>query len=66
MSPVHAQAIGPVLWITTDHPPVNAASRTVRAGLARLPVDVPGATINRLCGSAMDAVGTAARAIRSG
>ena len=33
--------------------------------LAGLPVDVPGATINRLCGSSMDAVGTAARAIRS-
>ena len=34
--------------------------------LAGLPVDVPGATINRLCGSGMDAVGTAARAIKSG
>ena len=34
--------------------------------LAGLPVDVPGATLNRLCGSGMDAVGTAARAIRSG
>ncbi len=34
--------------------------------LAGLPMDVPGATINRLCGSGMDAVGTAARAIRSG
>jgi len=34
--------------------------------LAGLPVSVPGATINRLCGSGMDAVGTAARAIRSG
>ena len=34
--------------------------------LAGLPVDVPGATINRLCGSGMDAVGTAARAIRAG
>lgn len=34
--------------------------------LAGLPVTVPGATINRLCGSGMDAVGTAARAIRSG
>ena len=33
--------------------------------LAGLPQDVPGATINRLCGSGMDAVGTAARAIRS-
>src|SRR5580765_754926 len=34
--------------------------------LAGLPVSVPGATINRLCGSGMDAVGTAARAIRAG
>ncbi len=34
--------------------------------LAGLPVDVPGATINRLCGSSLDAVGSAARAIRSG
>jgi 3-oxoadipyl-CoA thiolase len=34
--------------------------------LAGLPQDIPGATINRLCGSGMDAVGTAARAIRAG
>ena len=34
--------------------------------LAGLPVGVPGATINRLCGSGLDAIGTAARAIRSG
>ncbi|HQD14654.1 MAG TPA: 3-oxoadipyl-CoA thiolase [Ottowia sp.] len=34
--------------------------------LAGLPVGVPGATINRLCGSGLDAVGTAARAIRCG
>jgi 3-oxoadipyl-CoA thiolase len=34
--------------------------------LAGLPERLPGATINRLCGSGMDAVGTAARAIRSG
>jgi 3-oxoadipyl-CoA thiolase len=34
--------------------------------LAGLPIEVPGATINRLCGSSLDAVGTAARAIRSG
>ncbi|MFM7786216.1 MAG: 3-oxoadipyl-CoA thiolase, partial [Gammaproteobacteria bacterium] len=30
--------------------------------LAGLPVDVPGVTVNRLCGSGMDAVGQAARA----
>lgn len=34
--------------------------------LAGLPVDVPGSTINRLCGSSLDAVGIAARAIKSG
>ncbi len=34
--------------------------------LAGLPVAVPGSTINRLCGSGMDAVGMAARAIKSG
>jgi acetyl-CoA acyltransferase len=34
--------------------------------LAGLPDSVPGSTINRLCGSGMDATGTAARAIRSG
>src|SRR5437867_6899096 len=34
--------------------------------LAGLPQQVPGTTINRLCGSGMDAVGTAARAIKSG
>lgn len=34
--------------------------------LAGLPVEVPGSTVNRLCGSGLDAVGSAARAIRSG
>jgi acetyl-CoA C-acetyltransferase len=34
--------------------------------LAGLPVDVPGVTLNRLCGSGMNAVGVAAQAIRSG
>ena len=34
--------------------------------LAGMPVEVPGATVNRLCGSGLDAVGTAARAIRAG
>ena len=34
--------------------------------LAGLPTSVPGSTINRLCGSGLDAVGTAARAIRAG
>ena len=34
--------------------------------LAGLPIELPGSTVNRLCGSGMDAVGTAARAIKSG
>ena len=34
--------------------------------LAGLPVSVPASTINRLCGSGMDAIGSAARAIKSG
>ena len=34
--------------------------------LAGLPDNVPGSTVNRLCGSGMDAVGIAARAIKSG
>ncbi len=34
--------------------------------LAGLPVSVPGVTLNRLCASGMEAVGTAARAIRAG
>ncbi len=34
--------------------------------LSGLPVSVPGTTVNRLCGSGMDAVGMAARAIRAG
>ena len=34
--------------------------------LAGLPIEVPGATLNRLCGSGLDALGTAARAIRAG
>ena len=34
--------------------------------LAGLPVEVPGATVNRLCGSGMEAVATAARAIAAG
>ena len=34
--------------------------------LAGLPLDVPGSTVNRLCGSGLDALGTAARAIKAG
>ena len=34
--------------------------------LAGLPLEVPGATINHLCGSGLDAIGTAARAFKAG
>lgn len=34
--------------------------------LAGLPVTIPGTTVNRLCGSGMDAIGLAARSIRAG
>jgi len=34
--------------------------------LAGLPVEAPGTTVNRLCGSGLDAIGIAARAIKSG
>src|SRR5882757_1242289 len=34
--------------------------------LAGIPLEVPGVTLNRLCGSGLDAVGSAARAIRAG
>ena len=34
--------------------------------LGGLPVDVAGSTVNRLCGSGLDAIGTAARAIKAG
>ena len=34
--------------------------------LAGLPIELPGATINRLCGSGLDALGSAARAIKAG
>ncbi|MFV0244467.1 MAG: 3-oxoadipyl-CoA thiolase [Qingshengfaniella sp.] len=34
--------------------------------LAGLPIEVPGTTVNRLCGSGMDAIGLAARTVRSG
>jgi len=34
--------------------------------LAGLPVGLPGSTVNRLCGSGLDALGTAARAIKAG
>ena len=49
----------------------NQAAKIIAMGrmsalLAGLPEDVPAVTLNRLCGSGMDAIGSAARAIRSG
>ena len=38
----------------------------IAALLAGLPVEVPGVTVNRLCGSSLDAIGFAARAIKCG
>lgn len=34
--------------------------------LAGLPIEIPGSTVNRLCGSGLDAIGIAARAIKAG
>jgi acetyl-CoA acyltransferase len=34
--------------------------------LARLPIEVPGTTVNRLCGSSLDAIGIASNAIKAG
>src|SRR4051794_13877780 len=34
--------------------------------LSGLPIEVPGTTVNRLCGSGMDAIGLAARSIKAG
>ena len=44
----------------------NSNVDRMSALLAGLPIEVPGATINRLCGSGLDAVGSAARVIKSG
>ena len=62
-------------WATIDDVVYGCANQAgednrnvarMAALLAGLPVDVPGATVNRLCGSGMDAVGIAARMIRAG
>tara|TARA_R110002049_G_scaffold117332_2_gene270516 strand:- start:97987 stop:99192 length:1206 start_codon:yes stop_codon:yes gene_type:complete len=66
---------GDVDWARVDDVILGCANQAgednrnvarMAALLAGLPVDVPGATINRLCASGMDAVGAAARAIRAG
>jgi 3-oxoadipyl-CoA thiolase len=64
-----------VAWQTIDDVLYGCANQAgednrnvarMAALLAGLPVDVPGATLNRLCGSGLDAVGSAARAIKAG
>ncbi|WP_217125779.1 3-oxoadipyl-CoA thiolase [Hydrogenophilus thiooxidans] len=62
-------------WATLDDVTFGCANQAgednrnvarMAALLAGLPVEVPGSTINRLCGSGLDAIGTAARAIVAG
>jgi acetyl-CoA acyltransferase len=62
-------------WATVDDVIYGCANQAgednrnvarMAALLAGLPVDVPGSTVNRLCGSSLDALGIAARAIGSG
>ncbi|GLW60900.1 acetyl-CoA acetyltransferase [Hydrogenophilus thermoluteolus] len=62
-------------WATLDDVSFGCANQAgednrnvarMAALLAGLPVEVPGSTINRLCGSGLDAIGTAARAIVAG
>jgi acetyl-CoA C-acetyltransferase len=61
------EAVGDVLFGCANQAGEdNRNVARMSALLAGLPISVPGATINRLCGSGMDAVGSAARAIRSG
>jgi acetyl-CoA C-acetyltransferase len=61
------QAVGDVLFGCANQAGEdNRNVARMSALLAGLPLDVPGVTINRLCGSGLDAVGTAARAIRAG
>ncbi len=62
-----ASAIDDVILGCTNQAGEDSRNVARMAGLlAKLPVSVPGCTVNRLCGSGMDAVGTAARAIRAG
>jgi acetyl-CoA C-acetyltransferase len=66
-SKVDWQAVGDVLYGCANQAGEdNRNVARMAALLAGLPVEVPGATINRLCGSGLDAVGSAARAIRCG
>src|SRR3954463_16105966 len=61
------QAVGDVLYGNANQ--AGEDNRNVARMallLAGLPIEVPGATINRLCGSGLDAIGSAARAIKAG
>ncbi|MHB1114237.1 MAG: thiolase family protein, partial [Acidovorax defluvii] len=61
------QAIGDVLYGCANQAGEDNRNVARMASLlAGLPLEVPGATINRLCGSGLDALGTAARVIKSG
>jgi acetyl-CoA acetyltransferase len=61
------QAVGDVLFGCANQAGEDKRNvARMSALLAGLPLDLPGVTINRLCGSGLDAVGTAARAIRAG
>ena len=61
------QAIGDVLYGCANQAGEDNRNVARMASLlADLPLEVPGATINRLCGSGLDALGTAARVIKSG
>jgi acetyl-CoA C-acetyltransferase len=61
------QAIGDVLYGCANQAGEDNRNVARMASLlAGLPVEVSGATINRLCGSSLDALGSAARAIRCG
>ena len=75
--PIHAliERNKGVDWATVDDVIYGCANQAgednrnvarMSALLAGLPVDVPGATVNRLCGSSMDAIAGAARTIKCG
>ena len=70
-----AEALPSVDWSATDDVIFGCANQAgednrnvarMATLLSGLPVDVPGSTVNRLCGSSLDAVLTAARSVRSG
>jgi 3-oxoadipyl-CoA thiolase len=61
------QAVGDVIYGCANQAGEdNRNVARMAALLAGLPMQVPGATVNRLCGSGLDALGTVARAIRAG